>query len=381
MRLCPHVPVMIFRKFLFVCMLLAFEAGGLAAERPKPSSILPDEFGGWTVSGAAKTSNDPAVADASNADLLKEYGFTDFASAIYKAADGRKLTIKAARFADATGAYGAFTYYKIPAMLSEEIGDQGASLNERVLFFRGNILVDAVFQKLSAMSAAELRELSNDLPLPAGGSRNVPALTGYLPAQGQEKNSVKYVVGPVGLSRINAPIPASLVDFNAGAEVAEASYTASGQDATLMVISYPTPQIAAANLQRLDAARQQSEQQQAAKPTLMTVGPYFDRRTGPLVVVAAGPLSQSEAKSLLESVNYDADVTWNQNTYFDKKNNIANLLVNVILLCGIIAGFAILAGVAFGGIRVLIRRMSPNNILDRREEVEFISLHLSDKNK
>ena len=113
----------------------------------------------------------------------------------------------------------------------------------------------------------------------------------------------------------------------------------------------------------------------------MTIAPYFDRRTGPIDVVAAGPLSQSQARSLLESVNYDADVTWNQNTYFDKKNNVANLLVNVIILCAIIGGFAIVAGIAFGGVRVLIRRLSPDNFLDRRDEVEFISLHLSDRNK
>ena len=40
--------------------------------------------------------------------------------------DGRKLAIKAAVFNDASGAYGAFTYYKTPAMLDEKIGGQAA---------------------------------------------------------------------------------------------------------------------------------------------------------------------------------------------------------------------------------------------------------------
>ncbi len=87
---------------------------------------------------------------------------TDFESATYIRDDGRKLTLKAARFADTSGAYGAFTFYKTPPMLVEKIGDQAGSLNERVLFYRGNILIDAVFQRLSAMSAAELRELAGD---------------------------------------------------------------------------------------------------------------------------------------------------------------------------------------------------------------------------
>lgn len=361
-------------------MLGVWGAGGLlAADGAAPTPILPKEFGGWQLSGVPKTSSDPGVADASNAALLKEYGFTDFVSATYTRSDGRKLAVKAARFADATGAYGAFTYFKMPPMLKEEIGDYGASLNQRVLFFRGNILVDAVFQELSAMSAAELRELAGLLPLPGGGSRNIPTLAGYLPSQARLNNSIKYVVGPIGLAKINAPLPAELVNFSVGAEVAEADYQTSDGEATLMVISYPTPQLAASSLRKMDAGRQQSAQSQSSGTPLLTIAPYFERRTGPLVVVAAGPLSQSQAKTLLESVNYDAEVTWNQNTYFSRKDNIANLLVNVIILCGIIAGFAVVAGVAFGGIRVLIQRLLPERVRQRREEMEFIALHLSDK--
>jgi hypothetical protein len=247
-----------------------------------------------------------------------------------------------------------------------------------VLFFRGNILVDAVFEKLSAMSAAELRELAGQLPLASGGSRNLPSLAGYLPSHGRVENSIKYVVGPVGLSKIDAPLPVQLVNFASGAEVADASYGTSAGDATLMVISYPTPQIAAASLKAIEAAHQPGTQSQPGATTL-TIEPYFARRSGPLVVVAAGPLSQSEARSLLGSVNYDADVTWNENTYFTKRDNVANLLVNVIVLCGIIGGFAIVAGIAFGGLRVLMRQLLPERELRRQEEAEFISLHLSDK--
>ena len=369
------------RLRFFLTLPVLFVGAAFAADGAAASPLLPKECGGWQMAGTLRTSNDPVAADASNQALLKEYGFTDFASAAYTRDDGRKLTVKAARFADATGAYGAFTYYKMPQMITEEIGDQGASLNERVLFFRGNILVDAVFQKLSAMSAAELRELASLLPLPAGGNRNIPALAGYLPEKAQVNNSIKYVVGPVGLAKINAPLPAELVDFSVGTEVAEADYQTPGGEATLMVISYPTPQIAAKNLQRMDAARQPNAQSQSNGAPLMSIGPYFDRRTGPIVVVAAGPLSQSQAKSLLASVNYDATVTWNENTYLTKKDNVANLIVNVFVLCGIIGGLAIVAGIAFGGVRVLIRTLLPERVLRRREEMEFIALHLSDKNE
>jgi hypothetical protein len=168
------------------------------------------------------------------------------------------------------------------------------------------------------------------------------------------------------------------VDFNAGAEVVLGNYNSSGGEATLMLIFYPTPQIAADHLRRIEAARQPSTQPASgASPVLQT--PIFDKRTGPIVVVAAGPLSQAEAKSLLASVNYDANVTWNENTYFTKRDNLANLLVNVIILCFIIIGFALVAGVAFGGIRILAKRLLPDRVFDQAQNREFISLHLSEK--
>jgi hypothetical protein len=371
-----------FSKLISAFMLAVFLAGFAWADETAPSaSILPKQFGGWQIAGSSRTSNDPAVADPVNAAVLKEYGFISFESMTYTRDDGRKLTLRAARFGDASGAYGAYTYYKTPAMLIEKIGDGAASMNERVLFYRGNILVDAVFQKLSAMSAAELRELAQSLPLPPGNTRNLPGLPAYLPPQSYVKNTAKYVVGPAALRNLDAPVPSDLVDFNSGAEVVVGNYNSSGGEATLMLISYPTPQIAADHLRRIEAARSQSSEANGAaanaNPILPT--PIFDKRTGPIVVVAAGPLSQAEAKSLLASVNYDANVTWNENTYFTKRDNLANLLVNVIILCFIIIGFALVAGVAFGGIRILARRLFPERVFDRAENREFISLHLSEK--
>jgi hypothetical protein len=340
-------------------------------------AILPQQFAGWQISGSAQTSKDPAVADSVNAALLKEYGFTDFESGTYLRDDGRKLAIKAARFADASGAYGAFTYYKMPQMLKETIETQGASLNERVLFYRGSVLVDATFEKLSAMSTAELRDLSDALPLPPGNARNLPVLPQYLPKPGYVKNTAKYVVGPIGLEKITSPLSSQLVDFSVGAEVALGTYQTSDGAATLMLISYPTPQIAAEHLRKIDAARQPDAPQQGS-PALLNGDAIFDKRTGPMVVLVAGTISQAEARSLLGAVNYEADVTWNENTYTGRKNNLGNLLLNVFLLCAILIAFSAVAGLAFGGIRVLFTRILPERVLHREQELEFISLNLSE---
>jgi hypothetical protein len=351
------------------CLQLAVATGSFAAGTATPTSILPQTFGGWHLTAPVETRSNSESADPTNAALLKEYGFRDFAGATYSRADGRKLKIKAARFEDASGAYGAFTFYKMPQMLNEKIGDQGASLNERILFYRGNILVDAAFQQLSAMSAAELRELADALPRPGGSTANLPGLPAYLPKESYIKNTAKYIVGPLALEATGAPLPVKYVDFSKGAEVVLGGYNLSGARATLMLISYPTPQIAATQLKHIESAQQAHQ-----LDSIVTA-----KRTGPILVLASGSISSGDAKSLVSDVNYDADVTWNERTNFTRRDNAANLIVGVILLAAIVCGISIVAGIAFGGFRVAIKRLLPGKVFDRPEDVEFISLHLSDR--
>jgi hypothetical protein len=351
-------------------------AASPGADSPAPP-ILPKQFAGWQIQGAEQASKDAAAADPTSAALLKEYGFTDFEAATYKSDDGRTLKIRAARFTDASGAFGAYTFYLQPEMAREEIGDQGASLNQRVLFYRGHILVDAVFSQLSVMSAAGLRELAGVLPRPSGNAGRLPPILAFMPHHGYVANTEKYAEGALALSAIKPPLPAELVDFSASPEVVLGQYSTPGGEATLMLIEYPTPQLAAEHLRRIDAAHH-AAQPQAGVATIENVGPFFDKRTGPIIAIAAGPLSQSDAQTLLGAVNWDASVTWNENTYFDKKNNIANFLVNVILLCIIVGAIFLAAGVAFGGARVLLRRFFPGPVFGRPDQTEFISLHLAE---
>src|SRR5208337_4085719 len=250
--------------FMFLYCAALFCAAAFAAETPapvpvspvavSPTPVLPTEFAGWQVKGAVARSDDPAAADAANAPVLKEYGFQRLEKAAYTRDDGRNLAIKAAVFADASGAYGAFTFYYSAEMGEENIGGQAAFLNNRVLFYQGNVLVDAVFDKMSVMSASQLRVLAGLLPQSEGNKSSPPSLPAYLPKKALQTNTTKYILGPVTLDRVGSPLPGSLVDFKAGAEVVMGRYAAAVGNATLMLIEYPTPQIAAERQRQIDAS-------------------------------------------------------------------------------------------------------------------------------
>ncbi|MGH9650890.1 MAG: DUF6599 family protein, partial [Terriglobales bacterium] len=207
---------------VLAAMLLCATAA--PADQAPVAGLLPAQFAGWSKQAGAQAGRQVPMADAAQPALLEEYGFTDFESATY-VRDQRRMEVRAARFRDTSGAYGAFTFYKEPRMLYEDIGNQGGAAGEHVLFYRGNVLVNVMLDKVTTMSAADLRALAAALPQPAArDATSPPNLPTYLPKDVYVRNSARYVVGPVGLAAVDAPLPASLVDFSLGPEVVLGKY-------------------------------------------------------------------------------------------------------------------------------------------------------------
>jgi len=346
-----------FFKPIFAALVLAATVSTVAAQ-----NILPKSFARWTQTGDVKTITNPEQADAAYSGVLNEYGFVTAETATYTRPDGRKVTVKATQFKDATGGYGAFTFYRDAAMKSERIGTKAASANERILFFRSNVLVDAAFDRVTGMSAAELRELAGMLPEAKSPSGNLPSLPEYLPKQNAQENSAKYILGPQALAASKTPLPAELVNFDVEPEILTQSYSTADGPVTLMLVEYPTPQIATERLRAFQAS----------------AGYLPARRTGPILVIESGNVDSSEARNLLNAVNYEAEVTWNEATSVAKRDNIGNLLMAVFGLIGILLLVGVVFGVFFGGFRVLMTKFFPGTFLDLPENVEILQLNIDD---
>lgn len=348
------------KRISIFLVVVAFMSMALAKD---VTGVLPPSFSGWGRSAQSMQSgSDPSLADGADSVVLKEYGFAGFEMATY-IRNGRKIDVKAARFNDATGAYGAFTYYIQPQMQTEKIGDQGASNNTRILFYKGNILVDVTLERVTAMSGADLRVLADALPRPKGNVSTLPVLPTYLPRQSYLPHSARYIVGPEALGRLGVPLPSNLVDFSKGPEVAIARYRSSRGEASLTLISYPTPQIATERLRAMESAS-------------LPGGTFYYKRTGPIVAAVNGDIPSSEAQSLLASVNYEADVTLTQGTKPKHRDNPGAFIIAVCVLIGIMLMVALILGFAFGGARIVAHKLYPNRFFDRPEHVEIIRLNL-----
>ena len=278
---------------------------------PSPKALLPDEFDGWATAEPSKTVTDPAQADPANAAALKEYGFNAAVTASYKR-EGETLSVRALRFDDASGAYGAYSYYRENGWPKDEIGNGAASDNNRVLFWVGTTVVDATFSRVDSMSAGELREIARQLPAPDGSRALLPPILASLPQTKLDPQTTHYAVGPAGYAGAGGVLPPTLVKFEMGAETVTANYSLISGEATLTLIDYPTPQIAHAQVDAIRAYLKAGSQAQPPWPKPLNdsdVASLEVRDSGPVVAIVSGDAIPEESHRLLESVHFEAEMT------------------------------------------------------------------------
>jgi hypothetical protein len=350
---------------------------------PVPKALLPESFAGWVATGSPKKITDPAQADSTNAEALKEYEFADAELVKYKRS-GETLSLLALRFHDASGAYGAYSFYRKNGWPREQIGTGATSNNNRVLFWVGNTVVDANFSQIGPMSGSELRELAGQLPLPEGGKALAPPIMASVPKAQLDAQTTHYAVGPAGYAGAGGVLPAELVGFDRGAEAVTASYTLHSGPATLTIIDYPTPQLAAAQETKIrefiQAGIRGGQQAQAAWPKPLRdsgLAALEVRRSGPLVALVSGNAFTDDSHKLLALVHYESELTQLKQEGESEILKTGKLLWGITILVLIGCSVSLLLAFFVGGFRVLYR-LARGKPVSSVYDIEFISLNLRD---
>ena len=385
---------------LLLCLLAivqaaAFAAGQAAPAKPAPSQapvhlllppapkpLLPESFAGWISPSEPRRVTDPSQVDPDNAVTLKEYDFTDAALADYKR-EGETLALHALRFHDASGAYGAYSFYRQNGWPKEQIGTGATSNHNRVLFWVGNTVVDANFSRIGPMSGAELRELASHIPVPDGSRALAPPVLSNLPKGSLDPQTTHYAVGPAGYAGSGGVLPPDLVGFDRGAEAVTANYSLRSGPATLTIIDYPTPQMAAAQEVKIRAYLKAGNPKPGNQALPPWPKPLQDsdqasievRRSGPLVAIVSGDAIPDESHKLLATVHYDSDLTSIPQPMESEVAKTGQLLLGIAVLVLIGASAAILLGFFLGGGRALYR-IARGKPVSSVYEAEFIRLDL-----
>jgi hypothetical protein len=174
-------------------------------------------------------------------------------------------------------------------------------------------------------------------------------------------------------------LPASLIDFSKSPEVLSGGFNLRSGEGTLTIVEYPTPQIAAERERAIAAylkAGNRPQQPFTEALEKSNTQALATRRSGLLVAITSGGFDAADAHKLLDKVNYEAAVTWNNPAgYVSEPTKAARLLVSVVTFCLITCGATFLLGIFLGGGRALYRvaRGKPASSV---EDMEFIKLNL-----
>ncbi|MGC1105449.1 MAG: DUF6599 family protein [Candidatus Acidiferrales bacterium] len=358
------------RPFLFCLPLLLLTAPRLFAQ-----GILPASVAGWNSTPVSSTGLVPPETP-----VLKEDGLKATERRTYtRGADRFDATVYV--FGDTEGAYGAYSFLRTPDMPQANLTQHSSMSQNRVLALTGNLLID--------FSNVKNRQKDGDaielIVAQAGGRAKwgaYPALPQRLPAKNFIARSDHFILGPAALARFLPLAGGDWLGFSKGAEAELAHYRLGGHDSTLVVVDYPTPQIAADQLRQLKAQLGVIVTGNLAAPgnaaSANTSGSHlFARRDSTMVALIANAPSAKAADSVLDQFNSGMILTWNTEVLETNQPSMVTIVIGTFVGAGEICAFALLGGVLFAGFRLVIKMLWPGRVFDRAWDLEIIELGLS----
>jgi len=351
----------------------------LTAASASAQTVLPKSFADWTASAAGSFSQ--SSPNSTDARAAKEYDFVSGEHDTYTHAastqkpnqpgEAETLDVTLYKMTDPSGAYGEYSFLRTPDMPRADLADHSSISPSRALVLEGNTVLDIRGSNLPKQEAA-LKALA------AAVSKNaqqgpLPWIENRLPTDDLIPRSDHYILGPVALNRFFPLGEDDWLGFSHGAEAETAQYQLDGKTVTLLLADFPTPQIAADELSRL------AEKFNVNGSNAGAGSPLFAKRTVTMLGIVMGASSKAEAAPLLGGIESGTQVTWNEPTFQFKEPTIEMMIVGSIIGTGVICGFTLIAGLAFGGFRLVMKRALPNKVFDRSSQIQVLQLGLSSK--
>src|SRR5580698_4018698 len=354
------------RLSLFVCSIALFSAPSLSAQQMVvPKQILPKEFRSWRQTSCRSNSTDFG--------FWKEAGLRTVNDCEY-AADGNTVEIRLAQYNDPSSAYEVFTSLLRSEMMPAKLGQVAAFDKDMVLIQEGTF----VLRSTANVSQDDLGALVKAVDTQSEKTP-LPPIRTYLPTPSRMVGTERYALGPEalqaalhGLGETDSEGLVKAAGFANGAEAMVARYSKPGMmggTGVLLLLEYPTPQLAEQHIHHLDELL----------PASAKVGEQNIVRKGSLLSLVLSPSSPEFAASLRDAANYETQVTWNEASQAATDPPITSTLVKIIMGTGVFMVAAVVLGIAFGGVRVVTKRFFPGKVFDRPNQMEVLQLGLSGK--
>jgi len=285
---------------------------------------------------------------------LRTLGLNDVTVQTWQSPSGR-VRAELFQFIDFGAAYSYFTNQRRVQDGGSSAFSAGAeSFQDRnySYFWQANYMVRVNGEPRAVESLAEV--LSRNIL----GRSQRPAISNRLPSTNLIPGSEEYILDAANIQKVEGIDPSAL-GFEVSAEAMTADYRIGGKIVRLLLVLYPTQQI----------AKKFADQMNEATPNLAA----SRRRVGPIVAIVSGTSDSAAIESLLGQVHYASNVMWEE----PKPGlGLGPIIVTVFTFIGLLLGVCIIAGFGLGGARLAMKSFFPNRVFDRPEQAEFIQLKL-----
>ncbi len=394
------------RKLILSLFLIAGIALLPAALAGSPAQdSLPSSFATWTASGAETSI--PADSLPASPAVLQEYGLVVASTRSYSSGAGA-LQVVLYKLKDPTGAYGLYSYlrssglrqgsihayppqltvfsakgesvsYKLSPYAQKgdfrrvDVTDHSVIAPGRALILQGSFILDVLGPAISGSEAASLKSLAAAVA-PTSKPGPYPTLYGHLPQSGFVVDSDCYILGPAALHDYFPAADGDWLGFGTGVEAEVGTYRINGEELTLLIADFPTPQVATKKMEEWTGIFDVGGLQNGSgKPVI------YAKRSLTLVGLFYRAHSEAQAALILNHVHTGTELTWNEPGFSFNDPNIGSVLVGVIYGTGFLCGFAFVAGLAFGGVRIAVKRLLPGRVFDRKDQLDVLQLGLGSK--
>jgi hypothetical protein len=350
-----------FRNWVRSCLFLFILTATLQGQGPRttpPETLVKavNSVPGWIASGKSETFNESNIEkfDLKPGSNLRTLGLSNVTAQTWQSPSGR-VRAELFQFIDFGAAYSFFTNQRrVQSGVSPAFSAGAESFQDRNFsyFWQANYMV-----RLNGESRA-IENLAEILSRNILGRSQRPAISNRLPSTNLIPGSEEYILEAANIQKVEGVDPSAL-GFEVSAEATTADYRIGGETVRLLLVLYPTQQI----------ARKYADQMNAATPNLAT----SRRRIGPLLAIVSGTSDSSVIESLLGQVHYASNITWEEP---QPGLGLGPIIVTVFTFIGLLLGVCIVAGFGLGGARLAIKSFFPNRVFDRPEEAEFIQLKL-----
>ncbi len=289
--------------------------------------------------------------------IEREFGVKTVILRVYHLADQKaEMLIEEAQ--DVTSAYGLFTYYQNAGMAAAKGMELTRMGPEGAIMARGRLLIRARSAPESKVSSDKLQALLILVGGTRPSQRDAASLPAPLPVQGLVDGSERYLLGLGSASRILPKFRTDLIGFTQGAEAQVGTYAMQGVRATVVAITYPTPQIARERFSVMESLLAVNKDRGA--------GSVYGRRQSSYVILVLDSGSESGARKLMDQFRVTANVSWNERAP-DRGGftmQVVRLVLANIMLSFIIIGFALGGGIVVFLSRRAAMRWFPDSWAD-----------------